>query len=79
MTGPKQGRRIIHFTSSLSRSGGGIPPVIWSLAQNTQALGSESMVTGLKDEFFVDRGRSRLSPVKSAVRAPLGTPPSWAA
>ena len=71
MTGPKQGRRIIHFTSSLSRSGGGIPPVIWSLAQNTQALGSESMVTGLKDEFFETDCRSRsVQVIAGKVRGP---------
>lgn len=44
--------RTIHVTSSLSRQGGGIPPVIWSLVRHTQTLGNESLVAGLRDEFF---------------------------
>ena len=64
-------RRIVHFTSSLSRKGGGIPPVIWSLAQNTQTLGNESIVAGLKDEFFETDGQSRtIQVIAGKVRGP---------
>ena len=49
MTGPSPSRRIIHVTSSISRQGGGIPPVIWSLAAETQKLGGQSVISGLRD------------------------------
>ncbi len=49
MTGPSARRRIIHVTSSISREGGGIPPVIWSLAGQTQKLGVQTIVGGLRD------------------------------
>jgi glycosyltransferase involved in cell wall biosynthesis len=49
MTGPSARRRIIHVTSSISRHGGGIPPVIWSLAGQTQKLGGQSIIGGLRD------------------------------
>jgi glycosyltransferase involved in cell wall biosynthesis len=62
-TGPGSKRRIIHVTASLSRRGGGIPPVIWSLARQTQKLGNESIVSGLKDEDFDADCRSQTVPV----------------
>jgi poly(glycerol-phosphate) alpha-glucosyltransferase len=49
MTSPSAGRRIIHVTSSISRDGGGIPPVIWSLAGQMQKLGGQSIIGGLRD------------------------------
>ncbi len=52
MIGQNKNRRIIHITSSLSRSGGGIPPVIWSLAQQTELFGGECIAAGLKDDHF---------------------------
>jgi len=42
---------VVHVTSWLSRTGGGIPPVIWALARETKRMGSEAMVLGLKDEW----------------------------
>src|SRR5580693_6904814 len=45
-------RRIIHITSSISREGGGIPPVIWSLAGQTQKLGGQTVIGGLRDSHF---------------------------
>ncbi len=52
MTGQSQCRRVIHLTSPLSRNGGGIPPVIWSLAEQTKSFGGECIVSGLKDDHF---------------------------
>ena len=49
MTGSNSSRRIVHVTSSISREGGGIPPVIWSLAGQTQKLGVQTIVGGLTD------------------------------
>ncbi|MGC9943705.1 MAG: glycosyltransferase [Verrucomicrobiota bacterium] len=71
MTGQSHSRRIIHVTSPLSRSGGGIPPVIWSLAGQTQKLGSETLVSGLKDEYFeADCGNQVVPVLGGAVRGP---------
>jgi poly(glycerol-phosphate) alpha-glucosyltransferase len=63
MTGQSQHRRVIHLTSSLSRNGGGIPPVIWSLAQQTKSFGGECIVSGLKDEHFEADCRNSSIPV----------------
>jgi glycosyltransferase involved in cell wall biosynthesis len=49
VTGSNSSRRIIHVTSSISREGGGIPPVIWSLTGQTQKLGVQAIVAGLRD------------------------------
>jgi glycosyltransferase involved in cell wall biosynthesis len=42
---------IVHVTSWLSRRGGGIPPVIWALARETNRRGQNVSVVGLKDEW----------------------------
>jgi poly(glycerol-phosphate) alpha-glucosyltransferase len=42
---------IIHVTSWLSRQGGGIPPVIWSLASHIRKAGVECSVAGLEDQW----------------------------
>jgi glycosyltransferase involved in cell wall biosynthesis len=42
---------IVHVTSWLSRRGGGIPPVIWALARETNRRGINASVVGLKDEW----------------------------
>lgn len=42
---------VLHVTSWLSRAGGGIPPVIWSLTREMQALGIECHVAGLQDQW----------------------------
>ncbi len=42
---------VIHVSSWLSRNGGGIPPVIWALARETNRLGFDTSVLGLKDEW----------------------------
>jgi glycosyltransferase involved in cell wall biosynthesis len=65
--GQSHSRRIIHITSSLSRCGGGIPPVIWSLARQTQKLGCDSLVSGLKDEYFEADSRSQSVPVIAGI------------
>lgn len=52
MTGQFPSRRVIHITSSISRNGGGIPPVIWSLVRQTLKTGGDSIVAGLKDAHF---------------------------
>ena len=41
----------VHVTSWLSRRGGGIPPVIRALARETNGLGINASVVGLKDEW----------------------------
>ena len=43
--------QVLQVTSWLSREGGGIPPVVWSLARESRALGTECFVLGLVDEF----------------------------
>ena len=45
---------VVHVTSWLSRSGGGIPPVIWALARETHRRGINVSVIGLKDEWVRD-------------------------
>jgi hypothetical protein len=71
VTGQRHNRRIIHVTASLSRRGGGIPPVIWSLAQHARRLGCESVVSGLMDEKFEMDCRHQSAPViAGAVRGP---------
>jgi poly(glycerol-phosphate) alpha-glucosyltransferase len=42
---------VVHITSWLSRQGGGIPAVIWSLSRQTKEFGIESCVAGLKDQW----------------------------
>ena len=44
--------RVLHVTSWLSRQGGGIPPVIWALARETNQRGHPCSVLGLKDEWM---------------------------
>lgn len=66
-------RRIVHITSWLSRRGGGIPPVIWSLARETQKLGNESFVSGLKDEYFeADCGSQAVKVIAGTIRYSQG-------
>ena len=43
--------RIIHTTNSLTRLGGGVPPVVWGLALEQQAANHTVSVFGLKDTF----------------------------
>lgn len=45
---------ILHVTSWLSRSGGGIPPVIWALARETRHRGLNTSVVGLNDQWVKD-------------------------
>jgi glycosyltransferase involved in cell wall biosynthesis len=42
---------IVHVTSWLSRQGGGIPPVVWSLARQCRETGVECCVAGLGDQW----------------------------
>lgn len=42
---------VVHVTSWLSRSGGGIPPVVWALARETRRRGVNASVVGLNDEW----------------------------
>lgn len=42
---------VVHITSWLSRRGGGIPPVVWSLARENQRMGIDCLVAGLRDEY----------------------------
>lgn len=42
---------VIHVTSWLSRTGGGIPPVIWALARESSLGGIKTSVVGLDDEW----------------------------
>jgi poly(glycerol-phosphate) alpha-glucosyltransferase len=42
---------ILHVTSWLSRSGGGVPPVIWALAHETRLRGFNLAVAGLNDQW----------------------------
>lgn len=42
---------VVHVTSWLSRAGGGIPPVIWSLAQQMELSGINCSVAGLQDQW----------------------------
>lgn len=44
--------RTVHVTSSLSRNGGGIPPVIRAFTDESRKLGVQSLVCGLKDAHF---------------------------
>jgi glycosyltransferase involved in cell wall biosynthesis len=41
---------VVHITSWLSRQGGGIPPVVWSLARECRRMGIDCWVAGLSDE-----------------------------
>jgi poly(glycerol-phosphate) alpha-glucosyltransferase len=43
---------VVHVTSWLSRHGGGIPPVVWALAQEMNQTGTSASVVGLKDEWL---------------------------
>ncbi len=45
---------IVHVTSWLSRNGGGIPPVIWALARESNRSGIKTSVVGLMDEWVKD-------------------------
>jgi glycosyltransferase involved in cell wall biosynthesis len=45
---------VLHVTSWLSRSGGGVPPVIWALARETRHRGFAVAVAGLDDEWVKD-------------------------
>jgi glycosyltransferase involved in cell wall biosynthesis len=42
---------VVHITSWLSRRGGGIPPVVWSLARENRRMGIDCLVAGLRDEY----------------------------
>ena len=42
---------VVHVTSWLSRQGGGIPPVIWALARETNQRGFPCSVLGLRDQW----------------------------
>jgi len=43
--------QVIHVTSWLSRQGGGIPPVVWALARETNQRGFPCSVFGLRDQW----------------------------
>jgi glycosyltransferase involved in cell wall biosynthesis len=43
--------QVIHVTSWLSRQGGGIPPVVWALARETDQRGFSCSVFGLRDQW----------------------------
>ncbi len=45
---------VVHVTSWLSRNGGGIPPVIWALARESNRSGIKTSVVGLMDEWVKD-------------------------
>lgn len=42
---------VLHIASWLSRKGGGIPPVIWSIAREQRKLKASCNVIGLNDEY----------------------------
>src|SRR5579859_7449400 len=44
--------KVVHVTSWLSRNGGGIQPVIWTLAKETTRRGVPTSVVGLNDEWL---------------------------
>lgn len=45
---------VVHVTSWLSRTGGGIPPVIWALARESSREGIKTSIVGLDDEWVKD-------------------------
>lgn len=47
---------VVHVTSWLSRQGGGIPPVIWNLAQHADRSEFSCLVAGLQD-FWLETDR----------------------
>jgi glycosyltransferase involved in cell wall biosynthesis len=61
---------ILHITSWLSRAGGGIPPVIWSLAQNMSRSGLECCVAGLQDRWNGQDHPESVAVVCGAVSGP---------
>lgn len=73
---------VLHLTSWLSRQGGGIPPVIWSLAGQLQATGIPSTVAGLHDQWVAeDCAPFQVPYVTGAIQGPpaLGYSPALAA
>lgn len=72
---------VLHVTSWLSRNGGGIPPVIWSLAREQMKLGLHCQVAGLKDEYVdADCAKQRVPWKAGAIVGPsaLGYSPELA-
>lgn len=63
---------VVHVTSWLSRQGGGIPPVIWSLADQMQSKGVTCQIAGWRDPWLGQDIPSSLSVISGAVRGPLG-------
>jgi glycosyltransferase involved in cell wall biosynthesis len=61
---------IVHVTSWLSRAGGGIPPVIWNLAQNMSRPGLECWVAGLQDRWDRQDHPESVAVVSGAVHGP---------
>jgi len=51
LSGANPARQVVHVTSWLSRNGGGIPPVIWALASETNQRGFACSVFGLRDQW----------------------------
>jgi len=67
----KRNVRIFHVTSWLTRQGGGIPPVIWSLTREFRELGMKAFVAGLRDEFLgADCGHDEVLFVAGKVLGP---------
>jgi len=46
--------RVLHVTSSLSRLGGGISPVVWELARHQARWGALTQVAGLLDSHTAE-------------------------
>ena len=44
-------KMVLHVTSWLSRKGGGIPPVVWALARESNRNGRSAAVVGLRDQW----------------------------
>jgi len=63
--------RILHVTSSLSRLGGGIPPVVWELARHQVRWGAQPQVAGLFDRYTAEDAAGTQVPFYAArVRGP---------
>ena len=54
---------VLHVTSWLSRNGGGIPPVIWALARETNRRGINTSVAGLQDQWLQKGGNTDSFPI----------------
>jgi len=58
--------KVLHVTASLSRLGGGIPPVVWELARHQSAAGAAASVAGLQDRYTAEDARPDV-PYRAAV------------